>query len=195
LISPRTLSHAQQDALLEALLRPPVGLRQGRQATRNWAIGVTLLETGLRVGELVQLAVSDLIFNDAPVSSLTVRADIAKTHQARRIPTSSRLLQAIARMAETRWYHDNAPPDAYAFYENHPDRPLTTRQVQRIIGDAAHTASLDHVTPHTLRHTFATRVLAKSNLRVTQMLLGHASITSTQIYTHPDDQELRAAVE
>lgn len=154
-----------------------------------------MLDAGLRVREVTRLKVSDLWFAEAPVNTLIVRAEIAKNHKERQIPLNERITTALRHLATTHWMHRSCHPSCYAFEAPRCGSPITTRQVERIILNAAHDAGIKRATPHMLRHTFATRVLAKSNTRVTQILLGHSSLQSTQIYTHPNNDDLRKAIE
>ena len=81
-----------------------------------------------------------------------------------------------------------------SFYATDTQRPITTRQVERIILTASMKALNRPIHPHVLRHTFASRLMKRTNIRVVQQLLGHTSITSTQIYTHPDSDDLQKAI-
>ena len=191
----KTLTVQQAEALLERIKIYQGTTRAKRRGVRNYCIAVLCLEAGLRVNEVVQLRIDDLWFIDQPVTELTVRAAIAKNKKERRIPVSSRLSDAITQCHSMVWSWDKAPSCAYAFYLNNFSEHITTRQVQRFFIQGSREARIRRVTPHMLRHTFATKVLSKSNLRVTQKLLGHSSILSTQIYTHPNDEELRKAVD
>lgn len=192
---PKTLDVTQCHALLDKLLVTTGTPLQFKRGVRDYTLGVLLLETGLRVNELVQLTVDDLSWSGSPVATLTVRPEIAKNKKERSIPVSSRLSEAIAGMNQKVWLPKGLGPTAFAFHQDDPGRHISTRQVERIIAAAGRQACGCDVHPHMLRHTFATKVLGKSNTRVTQMLLGHSSLQSTQIYTHPNNDELRKAVE
>lgn len=165
-----------------------------RNSFRNHAIILLMLDAGLRVGELVQLHQSDLYFQGEPVRELTVRSEISKSKTPRTLPLTQRLRQALELLARQVWMNQGHLLDHYAFYATNPDRPLTTRQARRIIFVAGKTALGIDLWPHLLRHTFASRVLKKSNLRITQQLLGHKSINTTQIYTHPDADDRQKAI-
>lgn len=170
---------------------------EGRPALvriRNVCMFLLMLDTGLRVGELVKLLQGDLFTGETPVEILAVRAEIAKRNRERLIPLTPRLKHAIGRMWSEIWPETTDWRSHYAFYNHNPHDPLTTRQVQRIILWAGDDSLKRRVTPHMLRHTFATRILAASNIRVTQQLLGHASIQTTQIYTHPNSLDHRNAI-
>ncbi|MBA7582810.1 Tyrosine recombinase XerC [subsurface metagenome] len=149
-------------------------------------MALLMLDAGLRVGEVVQLKVSDLIFNRLPVKTLTVSADIAKTKEERTVPISSRLSGALTTLSETFFSQGHEDFLGYAFFRTNYDEPMTTRQVERIIRTAALKSIGRPVHPHMLRHTFATRIWRKAGERTTQELLGHQNIISTMIYTHPN---------
>lgn len=97
---------------------------------------------------------------------------------------------AARRIVET--YVAAERPVRWLFPGARPDRHLTTRSLQKVVGDAARTARIGRrVTAHTLRHSFATHLLeAGTDLRHIQELLGHASPKTTQIYTHVSTREL-----
>ena len=122
------------------------------------------------------------------------RAEIAKLHIERSIPMSERLQDAVLKVQDLdkRWQKPFAPE--WAFQMNGSDRPLTTRTVQLIINAASKQSINRTIHPHVLRHTFATRLMQKTNIRILQQLLGHASIQTTQIYTHPNTQDLSNAI-
>jgi len=147
------------------------------------------------VNELIQLEVSDLIYDGQPVTNLVVRSEIAKNKKERQIPISSKLADCLVEMNKYFWHHVHLNVSPYAFYGPHPGKPLTARQVERVFRDAGKLGLRRKVWPHMLRHTFATRLLSKTNLRIVQELLGHSSILSTQIYTHPNDNDMKNAID
>ncbi|NVM24123.1 MAG: tyrosine-type recombinase/integrase, partial [Desulfobacterales bacterium] len=152
-------------------------------------------ETGLRVAELCGLLVDDLWYADRPVKNLVVRKEIAKNKKERQIPISTKLSETIEKMERTLWWPNNANSGSFAFFAGNPAIKLTTRTVERVILAAGLAAFNQEVTPHMLRHTFATRVMRKTNARVVQALLGHTSLQSTQIYMHPNQDDLREAID
>lgn len=162
---------------------------------RDRCMVLMMLDAGLRVGELVKLRQSDLYYHGCVVSQLVIRAEISKTKTERTIPLSMRLTAEIQVLKTQVWLRDGAILDHYAFYTHDYVGHITSRQVERIVLHAGNVILHRRVTPHMLRHTFATRVLRKSNIRVTQELLGHKRITSTQIYTHPNDQDKKEAID
>jgi len=189
------LTTTELHQLLDALFVYQGTRKEKARGIRNQTLALVMSETGLRVNELVQLRVGDLHCFDAPASNLIVRPEIAKNGKERHVPISTKLANAIVTMNELIWSRDNVTIDNFAFYMNDPEVPLTTRQIERIIKRGAKHARLGRVYPHMLRHTFATRVLAKTNTRAVQLLLGHSSLQSTQIYTHPTTNDLKTAID
>ncbi len=193
--APKTLTADESRLLLEALLIPHGTSRQIRRGIRNHAIALFMLDAGLRVSEVIGLEVSDLFFNGSPVTSLIVRPEIAKNHQERQIPIGSRLSNALKEMDLFFWAPVLQNSSAFAFTARLSLKPLDRRQVHRIIGYASSAAFGRSVNPHVLRHTFASRLMRVTNIRTVQELLGHKNISSTQIYTHPNEQDKHQAIE
>jgi len=191
---PKTLTSGEVSDLLLRLNSSDGSPRGLMLARRNYCIGLLMLDAGLRVGETVQLLQGDLWFVDDCPEVLTVRSCIAKNKKERTVPLSPRLRASIQVLYHTVWPRTTDYNKHYAFYDRFPHEPLSPRTVQRIIGFAGARATGRKVTPHTLRHTFASRVLRKSNLRVTQKLLGHSNIQTTQIYTHPTEDDAVNAI-
>ena len=192
--APKTLSTDHCDSLVLQLGKSNGTHTQELRAVRNQTIASVLLETGLRVGELCGLLIDDLWYAEAPVATLVVRAEIAKTKRERTIPISRKLTDSLHQLRRFVWITtENATKD-YAFFRNDATVPLTTRTVQRIIHAAARAAFNMEVTPHTLRHTFASRMMRKTNARIVQELLGHTNLQSTQLYMHPNEDDLRKAI-
>lgn len=162
---------------------------------RNYLIILLMLDTGIRVGELVQLLIGDLWMNERPVDSLVVRGEIAKGGHERIIPISTRLTKAISEASAAYWPTHAIRLMSFAFARFLSPMPLTTRTVQRLVSFAGETALRKKLTPHTLRHTFATRLMRQTNIRVVQELLGHRRLSSTQIYTHPNHADLKKAID
>ena len=153
-----------------------------------------MLDAGLRVGEVVGLTITDVRMNDTLLRTLTVRDFIAKRKQGREIPISARLSAAIYRFLWQPllvWDY----PLTQALICNKPQgKALTTRTLERIITRAGEKALGRPVNPHMLRHTFATKLMRKTDIRTVQELLGHKHLSSTQIYTHPNDADKRHAI-
>jgi len=193
--NPSTLSVTECHQLLNELLVNQGTRKQFARGIRNYTLACFMLEAGLRVGELVQLCRSDICFNSRPLQLLIIRQEISKTHEERQIPISTRLAQAISILAEFYWTVFSTRGGFYAFYQNDDNKCMTTRQVERIIRAAANRSIGRPVHPHILRHTFATKLMRLTDIRTVQTLLGHASLTSTQVYTHPDADDLKEAIE
>lgn len=153
-----------------------------------------MLYAGLRVSELASLAWSDLIALDTPASAIRITAIHAKGGRGREIPTSAplaRLIKATWNVVETDLLFT---PAHYATAARGNGPPVSVRNIQRKLDAAAELALGYHVNPHMLRHTFATRLLAVSNIRIVQQLLGHARLATTEIYTHPNSADHQAAI-
>jgi len=191
---PKTLTVTECDQILEALCPKHAPRKSYRKHIRNRAMVLLMLDAGLRVGEVVSLEMSDLFFDLVPVVTLTVRASIAKTRVERTIPVSDRLSDALVEFGRVNedWFLTRRP--RYAFASNTPGKALTTRQVERIVTRAAEKTISRPVHPHIFRHSFASKLMRKVNIRTVQVLLGHKHITSTQIYTHPNQEDLKNAI-
>lgn len=139
---------------------------------------------GLRVSEIVKLRIEDL-----DVDGGTALIARAKGDKDRYVPIPAKLLDPLIAYIGDRI---EGPVFLSRF-----GRQLTTRTVQLMVKDAAAKAGITRrTTPHHMRHTYATRLLNKgANLREVQDLLGHASISTTEIYTHVAVDRLRGAVE
>lgn len=172
---PRVLSRAQVETLLEPAPAGPTELR-------DRAVLELLYGSGLRVSELCGLAPGDL---DLARGTVTVWG---KGSKQRQVPMSAPSVEAVRR-----WLSDGRPalagPEspADAAFLNARGRRLGTRDVRRILD--RHSPSPTH--PHALRHTFATHLLdGGADLRAVQEMLGHASLQTTQVYTHVSKERL-----
>ena len=182
---PRVLRVDQVTALLDAA-------EAGSPATgvRDRAVLELLYGAGARVSELVG---ADLDAYD--VERGTVRL-LGKGSKERLVPLGQPALEALVR-----WVHDHRPrlPGAAgsrALFISTSGTRLSDRAVRRLVDKAARRAGLPHVTPHTLRHSFATHLLeGGADVRSVQELLGHVSVSTTQIYTHVSRAHLRQTYE
>lgn len=190
-----TITAEQADKMLEAMLGNSNSPQKRMRGVRNRCMMMLMLDSGLRVGELVKLLQSDLIFNKEPVSSLRVRSEIAKGKRERLVPLSERLKISIGEMNRHVWEEFVEKHHWYAFRSINSGRTITTRQVERIIAKYSQIAFGEVIHPHILRHTFATRLMACTSMRNVQVLLGHKNIQTTQVYTHPNDQDLKKAID
>jgi len=152
-------------------------------------------EAGLRVGEVAGLAWVDIRWGDEWLRAVRVRPEVAKGGRERLVPVSARLRQVLAVLWEIRG-RLGCRADVMSVLTNLRGRgPLTVRQLERVVGVAGKAALGRPVTPHMLRHTFATRLLSVTDLRTVQECLGHASVRSTEIYTHVTEEGKQRAVE
>jgi integrase/recombinase XerD len=156
----------------------PTEVRRLLDAVKNRkhrALLMLIYSAGLRVGEAVRLRPGDL---DPERRLLFVRG--GKGRKDRYTLLSERAVAAV------REYLEREEVGPWLFPGPRPDRPLSTRSVQKIVAQARIAAGIDkHITVHTLRHSFATHLLeAGIDIRYIQELLGHASARTTQIYTH-----------
>ena len=153
-------------------------------ATRDKAIFELFYSSGLRLSELTSLAPGDINFSDA-----TVRVT-GKGAKTRVVPVGSHAIAAIRKWLEKRALLVRA--GAAALFVNRNGARLTPRAIQYRMKEWALKLGLAaNVHPHVLRHSFASHVLQSSgDLRAVQEMLGHASISTTQVYTHLDFQYL-----
>ena len=153
-------------------------------ATRDKAIFELFYSSGLRLSELTSLAPGDINFSDA-----TVRVT-GKGAKTRVVPVGSHAIAAIRKWLEKRALLVRA--GAAALFVNRNGARLTPRAIQYRMKSWALKLGLDSgLHPHKLRHSFASHVLQSSgDLRAVQEMLGHASISTTQVYTHLDFQYL-----
>ena len=144
---------------------------------------LTIYAAGLRVSEVVGLKPADI---DSDRMLIHVRQ--GKGRKDRMVMLSTTLLEELRRYV--RW----ARPYHWLFPGSDPTQRLTTRALQRVCRQAGEAAQISkRVTPHVIRHTFATHLLdAGTDLRIIQMLLGHRSVSTTTIYTHVSTQRLQA---
>jgi integrase/recombinase XerC len=177
---PRTLSVEEAASVVEA--RPD----EGRSlSARDRALLELLYATGLRVSELVALDLSDV-----DLASRQLRT-LGKGRKERIVPFGGKAREALKEyLAERR--PAKSRKDADAVFLNAQGGRLTDRSVRRILDRALRLAGLTrHASPHALRHSFATHLLAAgADLRTIQELLGHSSLSTTQKYTHLDAERL-----
>ena len=168
---------------------------QDWKAARNILAAVLMMDAGLRVGEVVGLWVTDVYFRLQPVTTITVRAAIAKGRRIRNIPVTRRLQAALARFNKEPYLLPDLPDIQRVICNKPQGHGLTTRTIERIITAAGEAALGRPVHPHMLRHTYATKLLRVTDIRTVQELLGHKNLSSTQIYTHVNDEDKRKAIE
>ena len=183
---PMVLEEREVDLLLEA----PEDDLSGR---RDKAILETLYSTGMRVSELVGLKLDKVDFIGG------VCRVFGKGSKERLCPIGDRALRCVRRYLETR--EKEGYPGTGAVFLNHSKNKkgssLTARSVMRVVDRyIERTSRRQGISPHTLRHSFATHLLNRgADLRSVQELLGHENLSTTQIYTHVSTQRLKEAYE
>lgn len=190
---PATLDKSEVEALLQAARSTG---RDEAERVRNTCLMELIYATGMRVSELVELPVAAL---RGDPQMILVRG---KGDKERMVP-----LSGPARAAITEWLplrdaaegarRPPAKPSRHAFPGRGAAGHLTRQQFHGLVKTFALAAGIDpaRVTPHVLRHAFATHLLAGgADLRAIQTLLGHADLSTTEIYTHVLDEHLRALV-
>lgn len=185
----RQISFLEDDDLEMLLKQPELRTIQGK---RDKAILNLLFSTGLRVSELCNLKKDDINLEKSEFSVS------GKGGKVRVVFVDSEARESVKSYLASRM---DKNPYLFISYGHtlHPNltqvktEPMTPRSVQRMIKKYAHMAGITKkVTPHVMRHSFATDLLMSgADLRSVQQLLGHASVTTTQIYTHVTDQHLQ----
>ena len=182
---PDVLSLEEIDSMLGALdLSKP-------DQVRNKAMLETLYSCGLRVSELISLKISHIY-----VSEEIIRV-IGKGNKERLVPIGQEALKSIdiyQRYIRSQW--NIASTDDDVLFLNRNGRPISRVMVFNIIKALALKAGITKkISPHTFRHSFATHLIERgADLRAVQMMLGHASITTTEIYTHLNQDYLRKSL-
>ena len=177
------------DQIAKLLESPPANEPEG---IRDRAILETLYSAGLRVAELVGLNIANW---DRDANIIRV---FGKGKKERIAPIGRYAAKALYRWLEVRKEAPDAgPEDQDALFLNRFGTRLTTRSVGRMLEKHLTITGLDRLTtPHTLRHSFATHLLdGGADLRAVQELLGHKSLTTTQIYTHVSTKRLKETYE
>ena len=175
---PKVLSPDEANRLLECVSNEAIELR-------DQAMFELFYSSGLRLAELASLDVSCL--EDIAAGEVRV---LGKRNKLRLVPVGSKAREAVAAWAQRRG--ELAPADQPALFVGQRGGRIHPRVIEQRLAQRALAKGLPaHVHPHMLRHSFASHVLQSSgDLRAVQEMLGHASIASTQVYTHLDFQHL-----
>jgi integrase/recombinase XerC len=154
---------------------------------RDTAILNLLARAGLRVGEVVNLHLEDVELNGRS-GWLTVKG--GKGNKSRRVPLNGEVRQALKA-----WLEERERSEVQNLFLSRTGKRLAERDVQRMLAEYARIAGVD-ATPHTLRHTFATRAIEKGvDIATLQALLGHSRLETTGRYLHPSAEQMQDAVE
>lgn len=182
---PEVLTVEEIDKMIDAI---DLSKKEGH---RNKAILETLYSCGLRVSELVNLKFEDIFFDEGFIRV------IGKGNKQRLVPVSHSVQKEIEIYDKGIRRHSKIQPgnESYVFL-NRRGAKLTRVMIFTIIKRVAAEAGIQkNISPHTFRHSFATHLLdGGANLRAIQEMLGHASITTTEIYTHLDQHYLKDAI-
>lgn len=181
---PEVLGIEEVDAMIRAAdCSTPLGLR-------NRAIMEVLYGSGLRVSELCELEAAR-VFLDEEVLTVT-----GKGSKELMVPMSATAVEAVRAWLDTRADFPIKPGEDAFLFLNRRGRRLTRVMVFYIVRDLAEAAGVvKTISPHTLRHSFATHLLeGGANLRAIQQMLGHESIGTTEIYLHLDNTRLREEI-
>ena len=183
---PKPISISQVHRLLEQ----PTKLSTP-EAKRDRAMLELLYATGMRVSELVSLNLADIDTEGGYVRCF------GKGHKERLIPIYRRAVLVLKEYLTEARPHLAHSSDEKALFLNRRGERLTRQGLWQILKGYAKSAELGtEITPHTLRHSFATHMLSGgADLRSVQELLGHANISTTQVYTHLTTEHIRRAYE
>lgn len=182
---PEVLSVEEIDALIQAIDMSKA------ESHRNKAILETLYSCGLRVSELINLRFSDLFFEEGFIRV------IGKGNKERLVPVSESVEKEISIYNDHVRRHQTIKQGfENIVFLNRRGEQLTRIMIFTIIKQLATSIGLKkNISPHTFRHSFATHMIeGGANLRAVQEMLGHESITTTEIYTHLDQNYLRSAI-
>lgn len=157
---------------------------------RNRAIIEVLFSCGLRVSELTNLKLSDLNLHDRFMRV------VGKGHRERLVPVSDKAIKELGLWFDDRRQMNIKPGEEDYVFLNRRGHHLTRTMILIMIKRQAAEAGITKtISPHTLRHSFATAMLrGGADLRVIQVLLGHANIGTTEVYTHLDNEQLRQEI-
>lgn len=191
---PKYLTLDQSRELLKAASTPPEGTHGNHDnSTRNFAIITLFLNCGMRLSELVNINIKDIDFSE---NKLNV---IGKGNKERTIYLNKACINAINAYLADRPREGVKFDSRDALFLSEQRRRISNRTVQYVVKEEMRIAGIDanKYSVHKLRHTAATLMYKYGNvdIRALQELLGHESISTTEIYTHVDNEQIRSAVE
>jgi len=164
---------------------------------RDRALVELAMHTGLRVSELAGLDVFHVAHQGVPRQTLHLPRSITKGARERTVPLNQTARRAIANLLAFNQKRGFSVAAQAPLFVTRKHERVSVRLIQRLIEELRQRAGLDApLTPHGLRHLFATQVTqATGNLRIVQKLLGHRKLNTTAIYSHPTSADLAAAVQ
>lgn len=176
---PKWLSKSEKYRVIRAALK--------EKNKRNTAIILTLLMSGLRVSELVNLTPDDILIGERK-GAITVRA--GKGNKRRVVPMPKDLRECLGQ------YLVEQNATGQWLFSSQRGEQLSDKGVQHLCADISRKANVPGLTPHVLRHTFGHDLVAKEvALQIVAKLMGHSKLETTMIYTQPGEEELQDAVE
>lgn len=181
---PKALTVSEITALIESPSNEGFGIR-------DRALLELLYATGARVSEIVSLDLPDLRLNDSEIQTVKL---FGKGNKERIVPIGKHATHAINQylVALRPLLRDRSKRRSEALFLNTRGERLTRQSAWRIVCECAEKVGIKSISPHALRHTFATHLLdGGADIRIVQELLGHSSVTTTQIYTLVTIDKLR----
>lgn len=186
-VSPDTLRNEEVELLLRAAYF---------RGARDYALIFLTLNTGLRNAEVLGLNVEDVYFHEMVVKILDLPGRIAKGNKPRSIPLNSTVRKILQEYIGHEILHGRITDGSSPLFRSHRrNRRLGAKDFQQILERISIESIHRKCVPHMLRHTFATKLLQRSNIKIVQELLGHNSLQSTQIYLHPSSNDKAVAVD
>lgn len=191
---PKYLSHEEVDCLLTTAQKDT-----SEEGVRLYALLELLYATGMRISELVTLPMAALNYTKSGNNYTVAEYFIirGKGNKERVLPLHQKAKKALEEFLLFRPKHLTAPQNKWVFFSRSKAGHLTRQRVCQLLNTLSINAGIDpkRVSPHVLRHSFASHLLHNgANLRIVQELLGHASLSTTQIYTHILDDRARKLV-
>ncbi len=181
----QTLPHFLNQQEIESLLAQPN--TESDYGLRDRAMLETLYASGLRVSELVHLKMSDIDLDSGVLTCF------GKGSKQRKVPLGRSAISFLKRYFPARLRLLNNKSSDLLFIELN-GRLITRQKFWKLIKRYGEAANITYITPHLLRHSFATVLLANgADLRSVQLMLGHSDISTTQIYTHVTNDQLKTA--
>lgn len=168
---------------------------QPHKYIRNLVIIYLMLDCGLRVGEVAKLKWDYFRKLTDPSGFLSIPGIITKSKKGRDIPLPVTLFESLSLYAKHCKELNPQNVSKFLFPRAVSGDHMTTRNIQFIVRFIGLAALNKEIHCHMLRHTFATRLLRVTNIRIVQELMGHSKLNSTQIYTHPNANDLRTAID
>jgi integrase/recombinase XerD len=161
-------------------------LESSKSNIRDYAIIMVLAYSGIRVSELCSLRIEDVDFSENVIHVKSGKGD-----KDRMVVVDSRVMEVLKE-----YLRNEKRNEGYVFMSRKRTR-ITPTHVERIVRYYAGKAGINKkVTPHVIRHTFATALLRNgADIRFIQQILGHSSVATTQIYTHVNDEVLKEVYE